>query len=347
MAEMPQATPIPDKPPLHLRGGYLAIAAPEDPIEACFSVPAVRALRHGRPNASIAVTTPESLAPIWNRVRGITHVVAYPERSSAKAIASLLRETGVEYESSIAWEASKAAKAFASLRIQQRFGYRLPRLVPHLNEPLDFTPPLGPVQHRVRYYLLLTTQLGIDSFQPLSFRTGPLPPTPARPRIALAPGSEFGAAYEWPLDSFAAAATRLQDQHQAELVLLARPKHEQAANKLATNLGERADHQAGSFPLEELLTALESCSVLLASDGILPHLSSFLGVPCVVPFGPGDPEARRPLGRIHTILNRHPECGPCGYSKCPLDHRCMREITSADACAAVSATLERLSTPQR
>ena len=342
MAEMPQANPIPDKPPLHLRGGYLVISAPEDPVEACFSVPAVRALRHGRPNATIAVTTPASLAPLWNRVAGIKHVVAYPDRSSPNAIVSLLNATGVEFESSIAWGPSQAARAFAKLQIHQRFGYKLPRLVPHLNEALDLTTPLGPIQHRVRHYLLLIAKLGIEAFQPVSFRTVPLPPRPARPRIAIAPGSEFGPAYRWPLESFASTATRLQDRHQADLVLLSLPKQEKPANQLATALDGRVDNRAGRLPLEELLDALSNCSVLLASDGLLPHLASFLGVPCIVPFGPGDPEARRPLGRIHTILTRHPECGPCLCAKCPLDHRCMREITPDAACQAVSSTLDAL-----
>lgn len=342
MAEMPQAHPIPDKPPLHLRGGYLVIAAPEDPVEACFSVPAVRALRHGRPNATIAVTTPASLAPIWRRVSGITHVVAYPDRSSASAIVSLLNDTGVEFESSIAWEPSSAAKAFSKLRITQRFGYNNRKMLPHLNEPLEVLKPLGPVQHRVRHYLLLAKKLGIDAFQPVSFRTPPLPPRPSPPRVALVPDSGFGRAYQWPLESFASAATRLQDEHRAEIVLLSLPNREKSAKKLAAMLDGRADNHAGAFPLEELLDALSHCSILLASDGVLPHLAAFLGVPCVVAFGPGDPDARRPLGRIHTPLSAHPECGPCLQAKCPLDHRCMREISVDQACRAVSATLASL-----
>ena len=342
MAEMPQAHPIPDKPPLHLRGGYLAIASPENPVEACFSVPAVRALRHARPNATIAVTTPASLSPLWSRVDGIKHVVAYPDRSRPKAIASLLNATGVEFESSIAWEPSRAAKAFAKLRVRQRFGPRLSGLIPHLNEPLDLeTPSPGPVQHRVRHYLLLIAQLGIEAFQPVNFRTPSLLSSPDRPRIALAPGSEFGRAYQWPLESFAATATRLQDDRHADLVLLALPGREKPATTLAAMLGTRVDNQAGIYPLEDLLEALASCSVLLASDGVLPHFASFLGVPCVIPFGPGDPEARRPLGRRHTILTQYPECGPCHCARCPLDHRCLRDVTSEHAYQAVTATLEK------
>lgn len=345
MAEMPPAHPIPNKPPLHLRGGYLAVAAPEDIVDACLSVPAVRALRAGRPNATLTVTTPASLSPIWERVTGINHVVSYPDRAGAGAIAGLLEDTRLTYESSIVWEPSNAAKAMAKLKIHQRFGYNHPRLKPLLNEALDITVPLGPIAHRVRHYLLLIEKLRIEAFVPSSFRTPPLPARPHPPRIALCPGSEFGPAFQWPIERFAETAIKLQEQHQAELVILSMPgKHSEAA-QLATALGERASNHAGKFSLGELLDALVHCSTLLASDGVLPHLAAFCGLPSAVAFGPGDPNFRRPLGRIHTILTQHPECGPCRRSKCPLDHRCMLEISVDQACEAVSTILAQSQIP--
>lgn len=345
MAHMPQAHPVPDKPPLHLRGGYLAVAAPEDLVETCFAVPAIRALRHGRPQSTLAVTTPASLAPIWKRVRGINHVVSYPDRAGPGAIAALLQQTGVTYESSIAWEPSNAARAMARLRIHQRFGYDHKRLTPHLNEPLEAATTLGPVEHRVRYYLKLVEKLHIEAFVPNNFRTAPLPARPTPPRLALCPGSEFGPSFRWPLDRFAEAAIALQDRHQAELVILSMPGQTNEANALADLLGTRASNHAGGFDLEALLDAIVHCSALLASDGILPHLAAFSGLPAAVAFGPGNPDLRRPLGRIHTILTQHPECGPCLRSKCPLDHRCMLEITVPQACEAVSAMLDPAGNP--
>lgn len=339
MAEMPQANPIPDKPPLHLRGGYLAVASPEEIVDTCFAVPAVRALRNGRPNATLTVTTPASLSPIWERVPGINHVVSYPDRAGAGAIAGLLEDTRVEYESSIAWAPSNAAKAMAKLRIRQRFGYNQPRLTPHLNEPLDIAVPLGPIEHRVRHFLLLVEKLGIDAFVPANFQAVPLPTRPNPPRIALCPGSEFGPAFQWPVERFAEVAVKLQDHYRAELVILAMPGQTKEANALAELLGDRASSHAGEFQLGDLLDALVHCSTLIASDGVLPHLAAFSGLPSAVTFGPGDPILRRPLGRIHSILTQHPECGPCLRSKCPLDHRCMLEITANQAFEAVSGIL--------
>ena len=45
MSKLPEAAPIPDKPPIHIKGGNLVVASPTSITEACFSVPAVRASR--------------------------------------------------------------------------------------------------------------------------------------------------------------------------------------------------------------------------------------------------------------------------------------------------------------
>lgn len=326
MAEMPQAHPVPDKPPLHLRGGYLIIAAPADPLEACLAAPAIRALRNGRPHATIAIATPASLAPLWEREQNINHIVSYPDRASTKEIIAAIERTEVEYESSIAWDSSNAAKSFAKLRIQQRFGYRLTKLSPHLNESLEFTQPFGPPQHRVRYYMSLVDKLSVKTMLPENFQTPALPDRPSVPRIAIAPGSEFGPAYRWPQERFLEVAELLLSS-KLEVVVLGHGLSAPEARELARRLGDQAILAGDSPELAPLLETLAGCTALLANDGILPHYAAHLGIPATVLFGPGNPEVLRPLGRIHRILNAHVACSPCSMAKCPLDHRCLNELS--------------------
>lgn len=337
MADMPQAIPIPDKPPLHLRSGYLVIAVPEDPVEACFAAPAIRALRNGRPHATIAIATPASLVPLWERELRIDFIVPYAENASVKMITAALEGTNVEFESSIAWEASKVSKAFAKLKIQQRFGYRRNKLTSQLNEPLDFTQPFGPPLHRVRYYMSLVEKLGIESMIPANFKTPSLPPRPQVPTIAIAPGSELGSAYRWPLDRFAEVAQLLRNS-KLDVVILGQGTAAPEAQELAERLGPDVTFIPDSTDLTPVLETLASCSVLLSNDGVLPHFAAHLGLPSTVIFGPGNPEVRRPLGRIHSTLNAHSACSPCSMAKCPLDHRCMNDLTVEH----VSAELAKL-----
>lgn len=337
MADMPQAIPVPDKPPLHLRGGYLVIAVPEDPVEACFAAPAIRAFRNGRPHATIAVATPASLVPLWEREERIDFIVPYAENASVKMITAALEGTNVEFESSIAWEASKVSKAFAKLKIQQRFGYRLNKLTPQLSDPLDFTQPFGPPAHRVRYYMTLVEKLGVEAMVPANFKTPPLPERPKVPTIAIAPGSEFGPAYRWPLDRFTEVANLLRNSN-LDVVVLGQGAAAPEAEELAHRLGPDITYLPESQSLTPVLDTLAGCTALLANDGVLPHFAAHLGLPSTVLFGPGNNDVRRPLGRIHATLNAHSSCSPCSMAKCPLDHRCMNDLTVEQ----VSAELAKL-----
>ena len=81
---MPQAAPTPDRPPLHLKGGYLAIASPESISEACFSVPAVRAVRNALPQGTIVVVANQDTAPVWRKVTEINLVIEHGSADSAR-----------------------------------------------------------------------------------------------------------------------------------------------------------------------------------------------------------------------------------------------------------------------
>ncbi|NNC90423.1 MAG: glycosyltransferase family 9 protein [Akkermansiaceae bacterium] len=342
MAKVAHANPIPDKPPLHLKGGYLAVAPPGDLVEACLATPAVRALRNGRPNATIVLAAPESSAPLWDYLPRLNKVVTFPDKTSPSEIARRLKATGIEFESALAWGESAAARAFKALRINQRIGYDLGGLGASLTDPVEPpAPPYGPVPHRVRHYMHLLERLHIKTFVPENFVTPDLPERPERPRLAVAPGSDFGPSYRWPLERFEEVTRLVMEANAAEVVVVARPGHEREAHELAGRLGGEVDCTAGRLDLPGLLATLAQCSVVLASDGAVPHLAAHLGIPAAVIFGPGDPGVRRPLGRIHQILDAHVECSPCRLAKCPLDHRCMNDLPVA----TVSAALKEIMLP--
>ena len=49
--------------------------------DAAMSVPAVRAIKGGRPDAHLTVAVPEKLAPLWKIVSGIDEVIVLPSKS--------------------------------------------------------------------------------------------------------------------------------------------------------------------------------------------------------------------------------------------------------------------------
>ena len=320
MPEMPQAAPLPDRPPLHLTGGYLAVASPDTIPEAAFSIPAIRAIHSARPNGTLIVVANAETSPLWRKVAEVTRVIEHPASDSPRKIARLLKDSEIPFDSAIAWEDSSAARAFKRIDIKQRLGYPSRKLAKYLTDPVKVVRESGPIEHRVKHYLLFVQKLGADPFEPSNFATPARPAAPADPIIAIAPGSDFGPAAEWSLDRFCELTSSLSAEN--DLVILPSPGHPGPAQALAGSTGQALSDLTG----EALLEFLATCSSLIASDGSLPHLASFVGTPSIVLFGPNEPEWRRPLGRIHKIIREHVPCSGCLLNKCPLDHRCMEEI---------------------
>ena len=327
MAETQQVEPIAEPTPPAIEGKYLAIASPASVSEACFSVPAVRAIQRARPERTIVILAPANIAPIWRQVPGIDQVLTYQSSDSPRKLAKVLDECGLPFDSAIAWDENPAALAFAKAGIPQRLGYPTKKLEKLLTDPVKVIRNIGPVEHQVNHYLLFVYALGIDPFQPSNFETPERPAPGGTFRVALVPGSDFGTAAEWPLTYFAELARAISQQ--CELVILPSPGRPQPAEALAKELGNAAviHHLEG----DELISFLATCQGLVGNDGSLPHLAALVGTPSLVFFGPNEPEWKRPLGKIHRILHHREACSGCLLAKCPLDHRCLVGIDLAEA----------------
>ncbi len=108
---------------------------------------------------------------------------------------------------------------------------------------------------------------------------------------------------------------------------------------IAAALGENCVNRIGQTTLEELITELRECRLLLTNDTGTMHLATLLGVPVVAIFGSTEDRLTGPLGEGHTVVRHHVACSPCFLRECPIDFRCMNSVTSEEVAAAVLAKL--------
>ena len=211
-------------------------------------------------------------------------------------------------------------------------------LVPAVQDP---EPDLR--AHQMHHYLDLAAALGAD-------------PSPLAPRLAISgaevetvrrklgfhPGSawlgvnagaEYGPAKRWPADRFAAVADAIRREFDCGIALFGGLGDVALASELAEQLRTAAPTLrilAGKTSLRELLAALRCCRVLLTNDTGPMHVAAALSIPVVVPFGstspiltgpglPGDPR--------HRLIRSTAPCAPCFLRNCPIDLRCLRDIT--------------------
>ena len=302
----------------------LLFAAPIRWDEACFAVPAARAMVAAGLRAT--VLCPAEQDAFWATLPGLERL-AYGAKTSAKALTANLSG---RFSAAFLWEPGLAADACAKAGIERRTGPAGERtLEKRLTESLP-PPAPGPIEHRVRHYLAGAEALGLDTRIPALFEPAELGVSPVAGSLLLVPDSDFGRSHEWPLERWEELVNKLRESDAS----LSIATHSAWGRELARRLGEAAT--ALDLPaFGDCLPLLAGFERVIAADGSLPHLASHAGATCIVLFGPTEPAWKRPLGKRHTVLRRHVECSPCFAAKCALDLRCQTELTVDAVLAAL------------
>lgn len=297
--------------------------------DAVMALPAIRDVRRHFADGQLTIAARASVAPLFRAVSGVDRI----------AVVDTARDDKIEADVGILLPNSfRSAWRLKQAGVKERWGYRsdfrrllLTRAVRRPRRKVHFG----------EYYANLVRQLGIE--------TGPLTPalavpsktihaaaalleeqgwTRERPLVGLAPGAAFGHAKQWPSKRFAELATMVGRDLGAACVVLGRREDRDAA------LGVPGIDLVGRTDLLMLMGVLAHCRTLVANDSGALHLAAALGVPVVGIYGPTDELYSMPLpsveaarGRV-AALSEPVFCRPCFLADCPIDHRCMKRISS-------------------
>ena len=163
-----------------------------------------------------------------------------------------------------------------------------------------------------------------------------------RPLIALNPGATNSRAKCWGEDHFASLADRLIVELNGQIVLIGAPSERDYAEKVFQLISSPgAINLAGKTSIEQLVGVLGHCALLVSNDTGPAHIAAALGRPTLTIFGPTNEFETAPLGpRAEMLRAEGIECARCMLRDCPIDHRCMRRITSDEAFARVRALMK-------
>jgi ADP-heptose:LPS heptosyltransferase len=308
----------------------MLIAAPERWDEVCFAVPAIRAMVAS--GLDIGVLCPAEQRDFWESVHGVT-VVDFPIKAKARSLGAELKGN---WEAGLVWETGLAADAFKAAEIPRRLGPQDRKLRKILTHPLGMV--VGPLEHRVRFFLSAAEELGITTSRPEFFAPASLGITPVTDAVLLSPDSDFGVSHEWPVARWLEIGEKI-GQSGRRVTVAGVAGGRGLGKQLADLLGQEVEYFDAS-PLAGALPLLAVHGFVIAADSSLPHLAAHAGSTCLVLFGPNDPAWKRPLGRRHAIVRRHVECAPCLMSRCPLDMRCQNELETERVWDAASRILQ-------
>ncbi len=151
--------------------------------------------------------------------------------------------------------------------------------------------------HERELWCALLEEHGIPA-DPLDLRL--TPPERGEPVIVVHPGAAFGAK-RWPVDRFAAVAAALDGR--VPVVLTGTAGERPAAERVASTAGLPADRVlAGRTSLPELSALVAGADLVVCGDTGVAHLAAAFGTPSVVLFGPVGPDRWGPPPGPHTAL---------------------------------------------
>ena len=308
--------------------------------DAVMSVPAVRAIKNGRPDIHVTIAAPDKIAPMWKLIPEVDAIVPLPQGSLLSVVRLLKQQMSFDVAILFPNSLRVALETWLS-GIPRRVGYRghwRSWLVNQIvREPRKPRPP----EHHSLRFLRIARECGAETSKIEVPKPNQMPNIRHQTLIGLCPGAEYGPAKRWLPERFAEAATKITAQSSAQWILFGTKNDAAIGEQIAAAIGHHCVNRIGQTTLDQLIDELRQCSLLLTNDTGTMHLAALLGIPVVAVFGSTEPRLTGPLGNGHIILRHHVECSPCFLRECPIDFRCMKAVGTDEVANAVLSMLAK------
>lgn len=131
----------------------------------------------------------------------------------------------------------------------------------------------------------------------------------------------------WGLDRYAELADRLVDTYRATIVLTWGPGQLPEVEKIRS-LMKHKPFIPPATSLKQLGALLKHCRCVISNDSGPMHIAAAVGTPVLGIYGPTSPVLQGPFGDKHvTVTKEGLDCLGCNYTKCPIGHPCMLELS--------------------
>lgn len=329
--------------------------------DAVMSLPALEALRQRFPRAEIVLLSKPWVNELYWHHPAVNRQIIYKphgEHRGPWGFMKLVRELRAErFDAALLFQNAFQAAWMAYLaRIPLRIGYARDGRSPLLHDAIE--PPLPAAYgHQVNYYLQLLFRAGIIPRPPAvkdvrlrltdterawaAKKLDGLGLSGPRFLVGLAPGAAFGPAKRWIPERFGGLGDRLIGALNADVLIFGSAAERPLAEKIASAMKHTPAIVAGETSLRQLLALMAQCRLMVANDSGPMHLAAALGIPLVAIFGSTDERTTGPLASRVRIVKRNVECSPCGRRECPIDFRCMKELTVEEVYRATLELVKR------
>ncbi|HQX55094.1 MAG TPA: lipopolysaccharide heptosyltransferase II [Pyrinomonadaceae bacterium] len=331
--------------------------------DAVMSVPALRELRRIFPDDSITLHTRTWADGLFRDADFLDEIVTYdPAKWRFRDVldnSNFLKKDAFDLAIILPNSFESAMTSFLT-RIPRRIGYNKDLRGLLLTDPIA-VPEWKSRRHEVFYYLNLVSEIEkrvigrntVGQLAPnISIDVSPERRKAARqiiadatsdsrgPIVALGVGSTNSRAKRWPAARYAQLATKLKQELDASIILVGSAEDSVVAKEVADLSGVQTVDLSGKTTIAEAVAILAEVDILVSNDMGLAHIAPAVGTRTVVIFGPTNPTTTRPYSNDADIVKYDVECSPCTFRDCPIDHRCMTNVSVEVVAERVSVALQ-------
>jgi heptosyltransferase-2 len=161
--------------------------------------------------------------------------------------------------------------------------------------------------------------------------------------IGLNSSGAFGAAKLWPADYFANLARSLVERRGSAVLVVCGPNERATAREIVRLTGRPEVVSLADRPVSLGLTkaCVRRLDLFVTTDSGPRHFAAAFDRPVVSLFGPTFIEWTETYFPRGINLQKKVPCGPCQLRICPLDHRCMRDLSVPEVLMAAEDLLTR------
>ena len=329
--------------------------------DSVMTLPALRALRKGLPDAEISLLVKPWVSPVFEKNLDLDEIIMYADRH--KGMIGKLRLSRM-----------LSRKAFCSaILFQNAFDAALITFISGIRERAGYgrdgrgfllttavpVPSNEKSRHQIYYYLNLIEKLGIKAEYSVPYIHLGLDERlqarnslkeMKRPVLGINPGATFGSAKKWFPDRFADIANWFIQDTGGSVVLFGGPSEVDIADKIYRDMypefrtSASVTNVAGQTSLRELISLVSECDAFLTNDSGPLHIAYAVRTPLVALFGSTAPELTGPppemSGDDNIVITADLSCRPCFDRTCRNnDMQCMHAITADEVYYGVKRIL--------
>ncbi len=319
--------------------------------DAVMQIPALRQLRAVFSDAHITLCTRDWAKGLFADADFIDEILPITANESVFSQSKKLREK--DFDLAVLFTNSfQTALVTKFGKVKTRFGYANEGRSFLLTNPIA-KPSWKSERHEIFYYLNLISEVekhyfGIVSEQIPQFNLQVSDERKmsarrflsengvdlSKPIVAFCAGSTNSRAKRWQPASYAKLNDKIQSELNANVILIGDKSELDVSLEVVRKSEVKPILLTGKTSLAEATAILSICALLVSNDTGPAHISAASGTKTIVIFGPTNPKTTHPIGA--EIVRKEVDCSPCMLRDCPIDHRCMTQISAAEIFAKIN-----------